>query len=116
MKKLLSILALLLVLTASLSAPVLADEVRGTELQLIVTETPTPTPEPTVTPAPTPPENSAPQESPLTENPVQTEVRNPVTGNPMTLKEIGVVGMAVAALILTVCMAAAQHKKKIHVK
>ena len=34
----------------------------------------------------------------------------------MTLKEIGVAGMAVAALILTACMAAAQHKKKIHVK
>ena len=44
MKKLLSILTLLLVLIAGLSAPVLADEVRGTELQLIVTETPTPTP------------------------------------------------------------------------
>lgn len=112
MKKLLSILALLLVLTASLSAPVLADEVRGTELQLIVTETPAPT----VTPAPTPPEKSEPPESPPTENPAQTEIRNPITGNPMTLKEIRAAGMAVTALILAACMAAAPHQKKIRVK
>ena len=114
MKKLLSILALLLVLTASVSAPVLADEVRGTELQLIVTETPAP--EPTVTPAPTPPEKSEPPESPPTENPAQTEIRNPITGNPMTLKEIRAAGMAVTALILAACMAAAPHQKKIRVK
>ena len=106
MKKLLSILALLLVLTASLSAPVLADEVRGTELQLIVTETP----------APTPPEKSEPPESPPTENPAKTEIRNPITGNPMTLKEIRAAGMAVTALILAACMAAAPHQKKIRVK
>lgn len=106
MKKLLSILALLLVLTASVSAPVLADEVRGTELQLIVTETP----------APTPPEKSEPPESPPTENPAQTEIRNPITGNPMTLKEIRAAGMAVTALILAACMAAAPHQKKIRVK
>lgn len=112
MKKLLSILALLLVLTAGLSAPVLADEVRGTELQLIVTETPAPT----VTPAPTPPEKSEPPESPPTENPAQTEIRNPITGNPMTLKEIRAAGMAVTALILAACMAAAPHQKKIRVK
>ena len=112
MKKLLSILALLLVLTASVSAPVLADEVRGTELQLIVTETPAPT----VTPAPTPPEKSEPPESPPTENPAQTEIRNPITGNPMTLKEIRAAGMAVTALILAACMAAAPHQKKIRVK
>lgn len=106
MKKLLSILALLLVLTASVSAPVLADEVRGTELQLIVTETP----------APTPPEKSEPPESPPTENPAQTEIRNPITGSPMTLKEIRAAGMAVTALILAACMAAAPHQKKIRVK
>lgn len=112
MKKLLSILALLLVLTASVSAPVLADEVRGTELQLIVTETPAPT----VTPAPTPSEKSEPPESPPTENPAKTEIRNPITGNPMTLKEIRAAGMAVTALILAACMAAAPHQKKIRVK
>lgn len=106
MKKLLSILALLLVLTAGVSAPVLADEVRGTELQLIVTETP----------APTPPEKSEPPESPPTENPAKTEIRNPITGNPMTLKEIRAAGMAVTALILAACMAAAPHQKKIRVK
>lgn len=106
MKKLLSILVLLLVLTASVSAPVLADEVRGTELQLIVTETP----------APTPPEKSEPPESPPTENPAKTEIRNPITGNPMTLKEIRAAGMAVTALILAACMAAAPHQKKIRVK
>lgn len=106
MKKLLSILALLLVLTASVSAPVLADEVRGTELQLIVTETP----------APTPPEKSEPPESPPTENPAKTEIRNPITGSPMTLKEIRAAGMAVTALILAACMAAAPHQKKIRVK
>ena len=106
MKKLLSILALLLVLTASLSAPVLADEVRGTELQLIVTETP----------APTPSEKSEPPESPPTENPAKTEIRNPITGSPMTLKEIRAAGMAVTALILAACMAAAPHQKKIRVK
>ena len=106
MKKLLSILALLLVLTASVSAPVLADEVRGTELQLIVTETP----------ASTPPEKSEPPESPPTENPAQTEIRNPITGSPMTLKEIRAAGMAVTALILAACMAAAPHQKKIRVK
>lgn len=106
MKKLLSILALLLVLTAGVSAPVLADEVRGTELQLIVTETP----------APTPPEKSEPPESPPTENPAKTEIRNPITGSPMTLKEIRAAGMAVTALILAACMAAAPHQKKIRVK
>ena len=92
MKKLLSILALLLVLTASVSAPVLADEVRGTELQLIVTETPAPT------------AASASQDHPAS----PTGSANPATGQSAGSDAAACIILAAALLL----MVAAAPKKK----
>ena len=54
MKKLFSIMVILLMLGFCLGGPVLADDVRGTGLQLVVPEAPEPTPVPTAVPTPTP--------------------------------------------------------------
>lgn len=100
MKKLLSILAVLLLLGFCLGGPVLADEVRGTELQLVVPEAPEPTPVPTVAPTPTSPGNTT----------KPSGNANPATGQGTGAKVMA--GIVLAASALFIVRAAAPSKKK----
>lgn len=100
MKKFLALVAVLLMLGFCLGGPVLADEVRGTELQLVVPEAPEPTPVPTAAPTPTPPGNTA----------KPSGTANPATGQSTGTKVTA--GIVLAAAVLLIVRAAAPSKKK----
>ena len=100
MKKLLSILAVLLLLGFCLGGPVLADEVRGTELQLVVPEAPEPTPVPTAAPTPTPQGNTT----------KPSGSANPATGQGAGANVMA--GSILAAAVLIMVRAAVPQKKK----